>query len=109
MTIAEVVRSDKFQKKLKASIDKLEGKYGQAKKNLSKGCRLKSSPLVRFIENGNLNCQFLTNAYLEVLEKSSNLSCSDRSLVTGVCEPILLQCISEHIKEDKEEEVHEQG
>lgn len=95
VTIEEIVRSDKFQDILGKLIEKLNEQYTNSSYRLKKGERLRRIPPVRFIREGMLEQEKISQYYLDVVHRRSELSATDRGFVNELCYPIFLECIME--------------
>lgn len=95
VTIEEIVRSDKFQDILGKLIKKINEQYTNSSARLKKGERLRRIPPVRFISEGMLEQEKISQYYLDVVHRRSELSATDRGFVNELCYPIFLECIME--------------
>jgi hypothetical protein len=77
VTIEEIVRSDKFQDILGKLIEKLNEQYENSSAKLKKGERLRRIPPVRFIREGMLEQGKISEYYIDVIHRRSDLSASD--------------------------------
>lgn len=99
MSVADVVASAAFKTNLQKLIDKVcESRLRLAEEARKRDRQLKRHPIDRMIERDFFTAEQLAPEYLKVLEKTSELSASERMNVLSICNEAFKTTIKELAK-----------
>ena len=102
MTLGELIYSEQFQTRLKARIKEWFNAYDLAVKK--HGGNVKRNPTMRLREMGAEKPEKMTELYVGIIDRKSDLSAEMRERVKAICEPVLNACLVEYMKKLKAEE-----